>query len=403
MPFCMRASAQRNQAILFSEGDMIPEDYLRWPALAAGLLLAAGAGFGIARWTVPVSPLAPAAAAPSGLQSLKLDSKEISAAGIVVEPVRAGNLGAEILAPALTTAQPRGVASLTAHAEGTISRLNKRLGDAVRAGEVLALVDSKDAAQIASDRVGAEARAVLARRIAEQEEALFRQGATSKRSMETAQASLAAAEADARRARDAIATANVTSDGHSVAVISPLSGRITAQAAALGAFVGTTTELFRVFDPRFLQVEAQLTATEAARVQPDDAASLLLPNGTVVKASVRSVAPALDPQTRTQAVILTIPDGVALAPGETLQVRIMPRGTATNAIVLPEDAVQSLDGRDAVFLRTDSGFIVRHVSVGSRGAGQAAIIAGLQPGERVATRNAFLLKAELGKGGEDEE
>jgi cobalt-zinc-cadmium efflux system membrane fusion protein len=375
----------------------------RWlPALVAAVL-AAGLGFGIARLTSPPPPAPAAAPAPSGPAVLKIEAKEIAAAGIVVEPAAGGNLSTEILAPAVTAAQPSGVAALTAHAEGMISRLNKRLGDPVKAGEVLALVDSKDAAQIASDRASAQARAVLARRIAEQEEALFQQGATSRRSLQTAQASLAAAEADAKRARDAAATANLAADGHSVAVISPLSGRITAQAAALGAFVRTETELFRVSDPRLVQVEAQLAAIDAARVQPGDSAILMLPNGTTARAVVRSVTPALDPQTRTQTAVLSVPEGQPLAPGETLQVRISPKSSMATGIVVPEEAVQSLDGHDAVFARTNKGFVVRNVTVASRGAGRASIISGLKPGEPIATRNAFLLKAELGKGAGDEE
>jgi len=374
----------------------------RWLMTAAVAVLAAAGGFGIARWTAP-SPPAAVTAAPAGPAKLTLDDKEIAAAGIVVEPATGGNLNAEILAPATTAAQPSGVAALTAHAEGMISRLNKRLGDPVRAGEVLAIVDSKDAAQIASDRASAEAKAVLARRVAEQEEELFRQGATSKRSLQTAQASLAAAEADARRARNAAATANLAPDGHSVAVISPLSGRITAQAAQLGAFVRTETELFRVSDPRLVQVEAQLAAMDAARVYPGDLALLMLPNGATARAVVRSVTPALDPLTRTQTAILSVPDGVPLAPGETLQVRISAKGTGASGIVVPEEAVQIIDGRDSVFARTNNGFVVRHVAVASRGAGRASIISGLKVGESIATRNAFLLKAELGKGAEEEE
>jgi cobalt-zinc-cadmium efflux system membrane fusion protein len=375
----------------------------RWLVPVAVAVIACGVGFGIARLT-SAPPSAPATApAAAGPQTLKIESKEIAAAGIVVEPAAGGNLSVEILAPATTAAQPSGVAALTAHAEGMISRLNKRLGDPVKAGEVLAIVDSKDAAQIASDRASAQARAVLARRIAEQEEELFRQGATSRRSLQTAQASLAAAEADARRARDAATTANLAPDGHSVAVISPLSGRITAQAAQLGAFVRTETELFRVSDPRLVQVEAQLAALDAARVQPGDAALLMLPNGATARALVRSVTPALDPLTRTQTAILSVPDGVPLAPGETLQVRISPKSTAASGIVVPEEAVQMIDGRDSVFARTNDGFVVRHVAVASRGAGRASIISGLRPGEPIATRNAFLLKAELGKGAEDEE
>jgi len=378
------------------------QDYKRWLAGAAALALAAGLGFGIARWIAPQPAAAPQPQS-AGPATLKLDPKEVAAAGILVETVAAGNIGAGILAPAAATAQPTGVAALTAHAEGIIVRLNKRLGDPVQAGEVLAVVDSKDAAQLASDRASADARAVLARRIAAQEEALYSQGATSKRSLETAEASLAAAEADARRARDAAATANLARDGHSVAVISPVTGRITAQAAALGAFVRTETELFRVSDPRLIQVEAQLTARDAARIHPGDAASLLLPNGGTARATVRSVAPALDPLSRTQSVVLTVPEELALAPGETLQVRIPPRTATADTIVVPEEAVQTVDGRDSVFLQTDSGFAVRHVAVGSRSAGQASIVSGLQAGQRIATRNAFLLKAELGKGAEDEE
>ena len=378
------------------------QDYKRWLAGAAALALAAGLGFGIARWIAPQPAAAPQPQS-AGPATLKLDPKEVAAAGILVETVAAGNIGAGILAPAAATAQPTGVAALTAHAEGIIVRLNKRLGDPVQAGEVLAVVDSKDAAQLASDRASADARAVLARRIAAQEEALYSQGATSKRSLETAEASLAAAEADARRARDAAATANLARDGHSVAVISPVTGRITAQAAALGAFVRTETELFRVSDPRLIQVEAQLTARDAARIHPGDAASLLLPNGGTARATVRSVAPALDPVSRTQSVVLTVPEELALAPGETLQVRITPRTATADTIVVPEEAVQTVDGRDSVFLQTDNGFAVRHVAVGSRSAGQASVVSGLQAGQRIATRNAFLLKAELGKGAEDEE
>jgi len=94
---------------------------------------------------------------------------------------------------------------------------------------------------------------------------------------------------------------------------------------------------------------------------------------------------------------------LSLAPGETLQVRISPKNTAAGGIVVPEDAVQIIDGRDSVFARTHDGFVVRHVVVASRGAGRASIISGVKAGEAIATRNTFLLKAELGKGAEEEE
>lgn len=85
-------------------------------------------------------------------------------------------------------------------------------------------------------------------------------------------------------------------------------------------------------------------------------------------------------------------------------VRLYPSlGTPGNAIALPEDALQSLNGKDVVFVRTTKGFRVQPVTVGQRSAGRVEILSGLKPGFQVATRNAFLLKAEIGKGAGEEE
>ena len=58
-------------------------------------------------------------------------------------------------------------------------------------------------------------------------------------------------------------------------------------------------------------------------------------------------------------------------------------------------------GRDVAFVRTPEGFQVRPVTLGARSAGRVEIVSGLAPGQAIAVRNAFLLKAELGKGEEN--
>ena len=63
-----------------------------------------------------------------------------------------------------------------------------------------------------------------------------------------------------------------------------------------------------------------------------------------------------------------------------------------------EEAVRLVEGRDVVFVKTAKGFQATNVTVGQRSAGRVEIVAGLKPGSVVATRGAFLLKAELGKG-----
>jgi cobalt-zinc-cadmium efflux system membrane fusion protein len=374
----------------------------QWILMGAVALVALTLGVGLGKFLLrplPVTPVVEGEQKPK--TTLDIADADIAAANIAVEQAATGSLGAEVLAPATVAALPNGEAVLTAQAGGRVTRLSKRLGDAVRQGEVLALVESGAAAALSADRASADAKVVLARQVAAQERALFEQGATSRRSLETAEAALAAAEAEARRARSAAGTSRLAADGRSVEVISPLSGRVTAQHAALGAVVEPETELFRVSDPRQVQVEAQVTAVEANRIALGDAVRLLLPSGATAPSSVRSVTPTLDPQTRTRTVVLDVPRGLALAPGETLQARILPRA-GVESIVIDEEAVQSLDGHDSVFTRTAKGFAVRRVIIATRSGGRAAITSGLRAGERIATRNAFLLKAEMGKGGGEE-
>ena len=93
------------------------------------------------------------------------------------------------------------------------------------------------------------------------------------------------------------------------------------------------------------------------------------------------------------------PAGVpaGLAQGQGVRVRITPRGSATEGrIVLPEAAVQSVEGRDVVFVRTDEGFQATPVTLGSRGGGRVEILSGIRSGTTVVTSGAFALKSQLG-------
>src|SRR3546814_17804849 len=112
----------------------------------------------------------------------------------------------------------------------------KRLGDPVRAGETLAIVESRDAAQFAADRTAAAAKSTLAQKALAREQYLFRQKVSARVELEQAEAEAASAAAEARRARVAAGAARVTSDGRGVAVSSPISGRGTSDHFRLGAF-----------------------------------------------------------------------------------------------------------------------------------------------------------------------
>jgi membrane fusion protein, heavy metal efflux system len=292
---------------------------------------------------------------------------------------------------------------VTARAGGAVTRLYKRLGDPVRRGEPLAIVESREAAQFAADRTAAAAKATLAQRNLARERYLYDQKVSPRVDLETAQAEAASAAAEARRASVAAVTANVTNDGRSVVVASPITGRVTTENVSLGAFVQPETELFRVADPSQIQIEAAIGPADAQRLAPGDRAIIELPGGSTTSARVRAVTPTLSGETRSATAVLDVIGG-RLQPGLAVRVRLFPSRSGTStAIVVPEEAVQSLNARDVVFVRTPKGFKATPVTTGQRSAGRIEIVSGLSAGQTIATKNAFLLKAELGKGAGEEE
>jgi membrane fusion protein, heavy metal efflux system len=386
---------------------MNTDSNLRWLGFAAALVAALAAGFFLSRWlepavpppvaSVPAAPeAAPTAAAPS---ELKLAQSFLDAVGIKTEAVTAGNLNADIIATATIDAEIRGEGVLTAHVSGTVIGLTKRVGDPVRRGEVLATVESREAAAIAAQREIAQSKVALARSVMTREKDLYEKRVTPRQDLERAQSELEAAEAELRRAQAAMEAEHVTSDGRAVSIVSPLTGKVITRNATLGMFVAPETELFRVSDPNFIDIDAAVSPSDAQRVAIGDPARIVTRSGETVRAVVAAVTPTANEQTRAATVVLDpLPNQPPLTPGDVVTVEISPKGSARTGFVVAEEAVQRVNEQDVVFVRTAEGFRTRPVVVGTRNAGRAEIVMGLNEADVIATSNAFLLKAELMKG-----
>ena len=345
----------------------------------------------------PVEQAEPAAKAEQGQKNfLPLTAERMAASGIAIETIAASSLANEIIAQASVKATPEGKALLTARADGAVVRINKRLADPVRAGETVALLESREAASFLAERNAAAARAQAARAAAGREQRLFNAKITARQDLEAAMAAQRTADAELQRAQAAVSAAGVVG-GRYLAVRSPISGRLTEVDTQLGAYVSAGTELFNVSNPNSIQVEAAVPVTEAQRIVPGDGAVVELPNGGIVDARVRSVTPALDPQSRSATVVLQLtgaPGG--LTQGQAVRARISPRQGQKDGIVMPEQAVQQINGRDMVFVAVKGGVQAVPVSVGERSGGRIEILDGLRPGQRVVTEGAFVLKSQLG-------
>ena len=331
---------------------------------------------------------------------VSISSAQMQKAGIELVKISPGS-AVELIFPATVSATPTGSARIDARAGGVVRRLTKTLGDPVARGETLAMIESAEAASLASQRATAQARVTELQSAYAREKQLFDANVTAKQDLEAAQANLSVARSELSRASAAVAAAGVSSNGRSLAVTSPLAGRITAAPAILGSYVMAGEELFRVVDPNRLQIEVAVASADAGRISPGDRAVVVLPDGEEVPARVRSITPSVDTESRSAVAVLSLTQAASgLQPGGFVQTRIFPEGeTASNGFSVPEDAVQQIGGKDVVFVRQQGAFRAQPVRIGARSGGRVAILSGLNGNETIAGKNAFLIKAELGKAG----
>lgn len=372
-------------------------------AAAGGALAAGTLGLLVGRSSAP-APTPSATESGRTSVAVALAPARIRAAGIEVVQVGAAALDARFTAPGDVAAQIGAEGVLAARADGTIVRLLKRLGDSVTAGEVVAVIESQQAADIAAQGATARANLAVAQAKYDREARLYAERVTARQDLETARAELANARAEARRTSAAASAARVSGDGRTLAVTSLTHGRISAAPAKLGAFVSAGSELYRVVDPRRIEIRVSLPAQDARRVAIGAAASVTAEDPGTIAAVVRSVTPEVDPVSRAATVVLVpLGSASALRVGQSVRASIAASGSsAMSVLTVPAEAVQLLDGQDIVFVRTRTGFRPQSVVVGTRTADRVEIVSGLQPGIVIAGRNAFLIKAEMAKG-EDED
>ncbi len=82
-----------------------------WPMIGGVAAVAAIAGFGAAQFfkaSPPSAPAEEAGAAATGPAEVKIPAQYLQTSNIVIEPVVAGAIGSEILAPATVSSTPQG-------------------------------------------------------------------------------------------------------------------------------------------------------------------------------------------------------------------------------------------------------------------------------------------------------
>lgn len=327
---------------------------------------------------------------------IHLTAQQITAAGILLVRPTAGGTGVLSL-PATIESDPEATQVVSAAIGGRIVALNRNLGESVGRGEVVAVIESRDAAGLRAEVEAAQARAALARSNLSREERLFALKVSPERDLIAARTAMTEANIALRLAGQQLAAAGVGGGSlNRIGVVAPIGGRITARSVVLGQTVAPDAELFRVANLGRVAINLSLTPADAGRIAVGMPIEIRSGERSAT-ARIRFVSPVLDQTTRLVPAVALLDNATGVwRPGEPVTVTAQV-GASTGAMSVPDGAIQTVEGRTNVFVRTKEGFRALPVTVMSRGNG-VATVSGLSGREQLAGEGSFTLKAELAKG-----
>ena len=236
-------------------------------------------------------------------------------------------------------------ATIKARVAGELQDLQLREGDAVRAGQVVARIDTTETQarvrQAQQQADAARAQVAISQRQFDNNQALVAQGFISKTALETSQASLEVAKANYQAS---VAGADVARKSLSDTVLkSPLSGLVSQRFVQNGERVAVEARIVEVVDLSRLEVEALVPAANATRVQVGQVARLALEGGSPsLEARVVRISPSAQAGSRAVPVYLSMDN---TAPVTGLRQGVFVQGSiavgAEQALAVPLDAVRT--------------------------------------------------------------
>ncbi|TDH59708.1 efflux RND transporter periplasmic adaptor subunit [Dankookia rubra] len=350
--------------------------------------------------------------APEGV--IRMDEQQVQELGIRVQPVAGGTIVRNVHVPGTVVASGDRLVRVPARVSGIVAELHRRPGDQVAVGDLLAVIESREIADAKADLLAAQHIEQLARTTFERERRLWDRRVSAEQDFLKARANAEDARLRLDLARQKLAAlglgeAEVAALARQPVtalprkeIRAPIAGQVTERSVDLGGAVSPETQAFVVVDLSTVWVETAVPAADLAFVREGQVVTVSGPiPGLRGEARLIFISPTLDSQTRAARAVAEManPDG-AWRPGIFVAASVQTAEQPVQ-ILLPRDAIQTIDNRPAVFIRTERGFERREVTLGRTDDRAAEVVSGLAGGEPVAVARTFLLKAELKSGSED--
>lgn len=322
-------------------------------------------------------------------------------------------LGQELRATAVIKPNENRLAHVSPRIGGRAIEVHAVLGDTVKDGQPLAMLDSIELGEKKSAFLQARTNIEVARRNYAREERLFKQQISSEKEYIETKGEFERSEAAYRAAREALRLVGlsdaeidrVTWGGgeHPLShffLVAPFAGTVIEKHITVGELVERNQAAYTIADLTAVWVLLDIFERDLARVHIGDEVRISIDAyaGETFRGTVTYLSNVLDPATRTaQARVECDNRDGRLRPGmfatATLSVQA---STDAKAIVVSHNAIQQVHGHPVAFVEEKPGtYAVRELVLGREAGSEVEVRSGLAEGERVVADGAFYLKSIL--------
>jgi len=356
--------------------------------------------------------------APPKAQPPKADSRIVvlseevlRAAGVKVIPVSREAFHPHVVASGVIKPDAQQSVTVRTRVAGRILQVLSDVGQRVRAGERLAIIEGPEVTAVLARHRIAAARAAAAGKSAERAERLLELKAMSRAEVEARKAEAEAAEAEASAARQDLVRLGLNPDSAGAdsehpsqfSVTAPLAGVVLERTISPGLLVEKDASLFTIANLSRVWAVTDVYEKDLGQIREEGEAEVRTDAypGEVFTGRIALIEPAMDEASRTAHVRIVLDNRSGkLRPGLFVTAAVPLRGASEiEATAVPAEAVQNISGLPAVFVQMQPGrFELRPVETGREAHGMIEIRHGLQGGEQVVAEGAFILKSELLKG-----
>ena len=333
-----------------------------------------------------------------------LTDAQIAASGIVLDTSGPALVRTSLQFPGEIRFDEDRTAHIVPRAAGVVESVSANLGQQVQRGQVLAVISSATVSETRAELQGAQRRRELARTTYEREKTLWEQKISPQQDVLQAQQALREAEIAVANATQKLRTLGASTGSASLGRLelrAPFDGIVFEKHIALGESVKEDASVFTISDLSKVWAEMNIPARELSQVRVGERVVVRAgASDATADGTISYVGALLGEQTRTARarVVLPNPQG-AWRPGLFVTVEVQSREAGTPvAVTVASSALQTVEGKTAVYLKIDGGFMPQPVTVGRNDGQRAEILGGLKPGERYAATGSFIVKSEQGKG-----